>query len=68
MKQFYKNTDNLICIKPFLGDINNDKKTLKILGNVLKEIKLDLKKSGDVGISLNRLKSKLYPMVISNSD
>ena len=65
MKQFYKNTDNLICIKSFFGDVNNDKKTLRILGNVLKEIKLDLEKSGDSSISLNKFKSKLYPWVIN---
>ena len=65
MKQYYKNADNLICIKSFFGDANNDKKTLKLLGNFLKEIKLDSEKTGDIRISINNLKYKLYPKVIN---
>ena len=52
MQQYYKNNDNLICIKSFFGDVNNDKKTLKFLGNILKEIKLDSEKTGDIRISI----------------
>ena len=68
MKQYYKNTDNLICIKSFFGDINNDKRTLKLLGNVLKEIQLDSEKTCDIRISINKFKYKLYPKVINTLD
>ena len=68
MKQYYRNTDNLICIKSFFGDVNNDKKTLKLLGNVLKEIKFDAEKTCDIRISINKFKYKLYPKVINSLD
>ena len=68
MQQYYKNNDNLICIKSFFGDVNNDKKTLKFLGNILKEIKLDSEKTGDIRISINNYKYKLYPKVINILD
>ena len=68
MQQYYKNTDNLICIKSFFGDVNNDKKTLKFLGSILKEIKLDSEKTGDIRVSINNYKYKLYPKVINILD
>ena len=68
IKQYYKNKENLICIKSFFGDVNNDKKTLKLLGNVLKEIKTDSENSGDIRTSINQLKYKLYPKVINSLD
>jgi len=68
IKQYYKNKDNLICIKSFFGDINNDKRTLKLLGNVLKEIKTDSENTGDIRVSINQLKYKLYPKVINSLD
>ena len=68
VSQYYKNTDNLICIKSFFGDVNNDKKTLTILGNVLKEIQLDSEKTCDTRISINKFKYKLYPKVINTLD
>ena len=68
IKQYYRNKENLICIKSFFGDINNDKKTLKLLGNVLKEIKIDSEKTGDIRTSISQLKYKLYPKVINYLD
>jgi hypothetical protein len=68
IKQYYRNKENLICIKSFFGDVNNDKKTLKLLGSVLKEIKLDSEKTGDIRISISQLKYKLYPKVINILD
>ena len=68
IKQYYKNKENLICIKSFFGDVNNDKKTLKLLGNVLKEIKIDAENTGDIRTSINQLKYKLYPKVINSLD
>ena len=68
IKQYYRNKENLICIKSFFGDINNDKRTLKLLGNVLKEIKLDSEKTGDIRTSISQLKYKLYPKVINTLD
>ena len=65
--KYYKmNKDNLICIKSFFGDINNDKNTLKILSDFLKELIKDSEKFDDIRISLNNLKYKLYPKVINN--
>ena len=70
MEKYYKlNKDNLICIKPFCGEINNDdKNTLKLLGNFLKELKIDYEKTKDMRISLKNLKYKLYPTIINNLD
>ena len=68
IKQYYRSRENLICIKSFFGDINNDKKTLKLLGNVLKEIKIDSEKTGDIRASISQLKYKLYPKVINTLD
>ena len=68
IKQYYKNKENLICIKSFFGDINNDKRTLKLLGNILKEIKTDSESSGDIRTSISQLKYKLYPKVINSLD
>ena len=59
--KYYKlNKENVICIKSFNGDGNKDKNTLKILGNFLKELQNDSEKTGDIRISLNKLKYKLY--------
>ena len=68
IKQYYRSKENLICIKSFFGDINNDKKTLKLLGSVLKEIKIDSEKTGDIRTSISQLKYKLYPKVINTLD
>ena len=68
IKQYYRSKENLICIKSFFGDINNDKKTLKLLGSVLKEIKVDSEKTGDIRTSISQLKNKLYPKVINTLD
>ena len=68
-EKLYKfNKDNLICIKPFWGDIDNDKNTLKLLGNFLKELKIDSEKTGDIRISLNNLRNKINPKIINNLD
>ena len=67
MDKFYKkNKDNLICIKGFYGDINNDKNTLKILSIFLNELIINSEKVEDIRISLNNLKYKIYPKVINS--
>ena len=69
MDNFYKlNKDNVICIKSFYGDVNNDDNILKLLGNFLKELQKDTEKTGDMRISLNKLKYKLYPKIVNNLD
>ena len=69
IEKYYKlNKDNLICIKPFCGDINNDKNTLKLLGNFLKELKIDYEKTKDMRNSLKNLKYKFYPKIINYLD
>ena len=65
-KFYKKNKDNLICIKSFYGDINNDKNTLKILSIFLNELIINSEKVGDIRISLNNLKYKIYPQVINS--
>ena len=66
-ENLYKlNKENLICIRPFFGDVNKDKNTLKILGNFLKELKSDSEKTGDIRISLNKLKYSIYPKIINS--
>ena len=67
-KYYKRNKANLICIKPFYGDLNIDKNILKFLSNFLKELITDNEKVGDIRISLNNLKYKLYPIVINNLD
>ena len=66
-EKLYKlNEENLICIRPFFGDIYKDKNTLKILGKFLKELKNDSEKTGDIRISLNKLKYNIYPKIINS--
>ena len=67
-KYYKRNKANLICIKPFYGDLIIDKNILKFLSNFLKELITDNEKVGDIRISLNNLKYKLYPIVINNLD
>lgn len=64
---YYKSfKENLICIQPFYGDNKDDKNIFKIFENVLKEIKIDSDKTGDIRISLNKFRYKLYPKDINN--
>ena len=66
-KFFKLHQENGICIKPFFGDIENDKNTLVILGNILEKIFYDANNSGDVRKSLKKYKKLLiYSNIINN--
>ena len=50
---FKLHQNNGICIKPFFGDIVEDRNTLKILGNILQKIRFDVDEfEGDIRKSL----------------
>ena len=58
--KFFKfHKENGICVKPFYGDIENDKNTLSILGNILEKIFYDVNITGDVRISLKKFRRLL---------
>ena len=63
--KFHKS--NGICIKPFYGDVANDKNTLKILGSLLYKIRYDADITGDIRISLNKEKNNMLYSQISNN-
>ena len=58
---------NGICIKPFYGDVYNDKNTLKILGSILYKIRFDADITGDIRISLNKEKNSIVYSQIANN-
>ena len=58
-KYFQLHQENGICVKPFYGDVENDKNTLMILGNILEKIFYDANVTGDVRISLKKFKKLL---------
>ena len=60
------NRDNSICIKPFYGDIENEKNTLQLLGNVLNKIRYDAEITGDIGNSLKKEKYYIVTEICSN--
>ena len=66
-KNFKYHKSNGICIKPFYGDLNNDKNTLKILGNILFKIRYDADVTGDIRISLDKEKNNLFFPQIANN-
>ena len=62
--QYFKlQKENGICIRPFCGNNLADRKTLKILNNVLKKIRLDADETKDIRISLDKYRNMLYPIV-----
>ena len=66
-KNFKYHKSNGICIKPFYGDLNNDKNTLKILGNILFKIRYDADVTGDIRLSLDKEKNNLFFSQIANN-
>ncbi len=63
---FYYNRDNLICIKPFYGDISNEKNTLQLLGNILNKIRYDAEITGDISKSLHKEKYNIITEISTN--
>ena len=60
------NRDNAICIKPFYGDISNEKNTLQLLGNILNKIRYDAEITGDIVKSLHKEKYNIITEISSN--
>ena len=60
------NRDNSICIKPFYGDMENEKNTLQLLGNVLNKIRYDAEITGDIAKSLKKEKYYIITEICSN--
>ena len=67
-KMFKENSDNGICIKPFLGDIKEDKNTLQILGNILNKVCYDAEIFGDIRKALCGEKYNIITQISSNLD
>ena len=61
-----KNKLNGIWIKPFFGEVRDDKNTLKILGNILAKIRHDADITGDIRISLSKEKNTILYSQIAN--
>ena len=53
---FKIHNNNILAIRPFYGDIINDKNTLNFLGQLLKKIRIDVESSEDIRISINKYK------------
>ena len=67
INNIYKfNRDNTICIKPFYGDIVNEKNTLQLLGNILNKVRYDAEITGDITKSLNKEKYNIITEISSN--
>ena len=61
--------DNFISIEPFYGENKRNKKNVfKIYEKTLKEIQLDAEQTNDIRISINKLRYKIEPIIIKNSD
>ena len=63
---FYYNRDNLICIKPFYGDISNENNTLQLLGNILNKIRYDAEITGDISKSLHKERYTIITEISTN--
>ena len=67
INNIYKfNRDNTICIKPFYGDIANEKNTLQFLGKILNKVRYDAEITGDITKSLNKEKYNIITEISSN--
>ena len=57
--------DNIIYIKPFYGDVQNDGNILNNLTELLKKIKYDVDDSDDIRISLNNYKEEIFIKILT---
>jgi len=65
-KNFVLHKSNGICIKPFKGDIINNRNTLELLGKILQKIRYDADITGDIRISLQEQKNIIYSEIAIN--
>jgi len=56
LNKFKIHRNNILTIKPFYGDIRNDKNTLNFLSQLLQRIRMDVETSEDIRISINKYK------------
>ena len=62
-KNFRLQIENGICMKAFYGDVRKDKNTLKLLTNVLEDIKYDADKTNDIRLSLKKKESYIISKI-----
>ena len=60
------NKDNIIYVKPFYGDVNNDGNILNKLGEILINIKYDMEEVDDIRISLIKHKFDIITKITTN--
>ena len=60
------NKDNIIYVKPFYGDVNNDGNILNKLGEILINIKYDMEEVDDIRISLIKHKFDIITTITTN--
>jgi TFIIF-interacting CTD phosphatase-like protein len=60
------NKENIIFVKPFYGDVNNDRNLLKNLIEILKKINYDMEDSGDIRVSLIKHKLEIFTKITTN--
>ena len=65
-KNFVLHKSNGICIKPFKGDVINNRNTLELLGQILQKIRYDADITGDIRISLQEEKNIIYSEIATN--
>ena len=65
-KNFVLHKSNGICIKPFKGDVINNRNTLELLGQKKKKIRYDADITGDIRISLQEEKNIIYSEIAVN--
>ena len=65
-KNFVLHKSNGICIKPFKGDVINNRNTLELLGKILQKIRYDADITGDIRISLQEEKNIIYSEIAIN--
>ena len=58
--------NNTICIKPFYGNLKNEKNTLQLLGNSLNKIRYNTEISGDIRKSIVQENYKIITEISSN--
>ena len=61
--KFKSNKDNVICIRPFYGNVSDDGNVLKELTEILKVIRYDIEDFDDVRISLYNHKLEIFTKI-----
>ena len=67
-KMYKDSVNNGICIKPFFGNVKEDKNILQILGNILDKIYYNAEICGDIRKALLNEKYNIITQICSNLD